>query len=91
MKPCVTKSCVMSTRGCELKCTDYKTERTYKAFGWDVTVRFQDGHTEMFHWRGCTEGAARRKGLLKVGSVEVVSVEPVSEEVWIRAYGIGRM
>jgi hypothetical protein len=81
----------MYGKGCTLKCTDYTPERTYKAFGWDVTVRFQDGHTEIFHWRGCTENRARRKAMMKRCSVQIISVVPVTEAEWLRAYGLGRM
>ena len=65
-----------------------------KAFGWEVTVEFspQSGKApRMFHYRGCGAAAARRKGLLKRHAFQVTSVEPVTEEQWIRAYGIGRM
>jgi hypothetical protein len=73
------------------RCKDFEPARKFKAFGWDVEVRFHDGHTETFHWRGCTERAAHVKGMMKVLAKEIVKIEPVTEEEWLRAYGMGRM
>ncbi len=70
-------------------CPRYTPARDYGAYGWDVTVRFGPPRLceETFHWRGCSAAAARRKGMLKSHAVEIIAVEPVSEEEWIRAYG----
>ncbi len=85
---CSAKAC---NDGKSPRCRYYRPAKRYKAFGWDVTVRFADGHEEMYHWRGCTEADARRKGLLKSHAREIVRVEALDEETWIRAYGIGSM
>lgn len=71
-------------------CERYEPAKKYAAFGWEVTVRFAPGSRKpdaTFHWHGLTEAAARRKGMLKTNASEILSVEPVTEEQWIRAYG----
>jgi hypothetical protein len=65
-----------------------------KPFGWEVTVEFHPSTrkpAETFHWRGGTERAARKKGILKPHAIRIVLVTPVSEEAWIQTYGQGRM
>ena len=72
-----------------------------RPFGWEVDVEScefmvyipgDDRNTvKTFHWRGCSEATARRRGLMKPNAQAVVAVRPVSEAAWIRAYGIGRM
>lgn len=61
-------------------------------FGWEVDVEFGLGKPrETFHWRNCSRATARMRGLLKPLAISVVEIRPVTEEQWIRAYGIGRM
>lgn len=63
-------------------------------FGWEVDVEFHHASgkpMQTFHWRGCSKGSARTKGLMKRLAARVVEIRPVTEEQWIRAYGIGRM
>jgi hypothetical protein len=60
-------------------------------FGWEVDVHFyfSSGRPDQtFHYRGCTEKAARRKALLKTHADRVLAVRPVSKEAWIRTYGL---
>ncbi len=93
--------CIHKSRGhcggelCNMgrRCDRYKPARAHKAYGWDVTVRMVRpiNSQKTYHWRGCSENAARRKGMLKAGAVEIVSVEPLSEDQWIRAYGDPRL
>jgi hypothetical protein len=97
MKPCANKYCetLHLCQTAPIKdCLQYIPVRTYKSFGWEVTVRFQPASNkpdQMFHYRGCTEGMARRRGMLKKNADSIFSVTPVTEEEWKRAYGIGRM
>ena len=62
--------------------------------GYDVTfevlVTSMLTKTIQKHWRG-TQGACRRKAYLTCGYVRIVTMEPVTAEQWIRAYGDGRM
>jgi len=72
-------------------------------FGWDVTVESAwsgESSRMLCHYRGCTEAAARRKALQHVNGLkgrgshlgaQVVDVQPLTEEQWTRAYGLGRM
>ncbi len=71
------------------RCARYRPDRAYKAYGWLVTVQFGPPgyHTRQYHWRGCTENGARRKGMLITCAQKIISVEPVTEQEWIRAYG----
>ena len=75
--------------GLRPRCKLYRPARDYGAYGWDVTVRFHmpiNGE-RTYHWRGCTAAAARRKGMLKSHAAEIVAIEPITENQWIRAYG----
>ena len=82
--------CLHHRKPCRQPCSrTYEPARAFKAFGWEVTVQFQNFTTVQFHWRGVTEGGARRKGMLKPLAVRILKVEPVDEVSWIRAYGIG--
>ena len=83
--------CLKLGKTCSFPCPDYEPIRRFKAFGWEVTVEFLDGHQERFHWRGITEGGARRKGMLRSLARRIVLVSPVTGEQWERAFGIGRM
>lgn len=83
--------CSTFGKTCSFPCSSYEPIRKFKSFGWEVTVEFQDGHQERYHWRGITEGGARRKGMLKSLARRIVQISPVSEEQWERAFGIGRM
>ena len=67
----------------------YEPARKFKAFGWEIEVEFRQGHTKSFHYRGCTEGGARRKGMLKTHAMRIVACEPITEEQWVKAYGLG--
>ncbi len=71
------------------RCARYAAARRYAAYGWEVTVRFGLPLCceQTYHWRGCSEAAARRKGMLKSRAEQIVAIEPVTEEQWIRAYG----
>lgn len=64
---------------------------TDKPYGWDVTVEKRTGvitsEKVTYHWRGCSEASARKKAMLKTGSLRVVSVEALDQETWFRAYG----
>ena len=73
------------------RCNKYSPARKYKSFGYEVTVKFMYGKEKKFHWCGLTEITARRKGMLKTLATEIVNVEPVTEEQWIRAYGVPGM
>lgn len=74
--------------------------KTDQPFGWDVTVeyiqRFENVR-ELYHFRGCSEAAAkskaRRKAIFKphARDVRVVSAHPLTEQHWIGAYGLGRL
>lgn len=58
------------------------------AFGYDVTcVMIGEPGVKQFHFVG-REKAARRKAMWKTGVRSIVSVEPLTHEQWIRAYGI---
>ena len=64
------------------------------AFGWEVDVEFQPASgkpKQTFHWRGCSRRAAYVKGIMKRNAARVSDIRPVSEEEWLRAYGLGRM
>jgi hypothetical protein len=63
-----------------------------KPFAWDVDVEFDPRSgkkIETFHWRGCSENAAKRKGMLKDHALRILEIRPLSEDVWRRAYGLG--
>jgi hypothetical protein len=65
-----------------------------KPFGWEVDVEFAPASgkkPQTFHWRGCTERAARTKAILKLHAQRITEVRPVNEEQWMRAYGMGRL
>lgn len=65
-----------------------------RPFGWEVDVEFHFNSgkkPQTFHWRGCSERAARLKAMLKSNALRVTAVRPVDEETWIRAFGIGRL
>jgi len=67
---------------------------TTRPFGWEVDVEFQPASgkpRQTFQWRGISRGAARTKGIMKSNAARVTDIRPVTEEEWIRAYGIGRM
>lgn len=68
-------------------CERYEPSRNYGAFGWTVTVEFRDFTTREFHWCGCRETDAKRKGMLKSCARRIVACEPVTQEQWFRAYG----
>lgn len=93
MRPCVDDSRCgnLCMHGKGDACSDYRAARAPGVFGLDVTVEFVDGRVEQFHWRGLSEGDARRRALLKRNAREVLNVEPLTEEQWIQVYGIGRM
>lgn len=57
------------------------------AFGYDVNCVMHEGGIKQFHYVG-REKAARRRAMLKTGVRSIVSVEPLTHEQWIRAYGI---
>jgi len=84
-------TCMKIGRVCPGVCKDHEPVRKFKAFGWEVIVEFFDYHQETFHWRGCTENGARRKGMLKTCASKIIKVIPVTEEQWLRSYGLGRM
>lgn len=70
-------------------CIEYLRSLT---FGWEVDVEFMRSSgkpPQTFHYRGCTEAAARRKVIFKPNFERVVAVRPVTEDEWVRAYGIG--
>lgn len=54
-----------------------------------VAVRTSNITTEdrKFHYIG-SAATARRKGMLKTGAVKIVSITPVTEKQWHRAYGV---
>jgi hypothetical protein len=63
---------------------------TEKAFGWEVTVRFHLGSgkkDQTFHYRGVSMRKAFRRGIMKTNAVLVLSVDPVTKDQWLRAYG----
>jgi len=65
-----------------------------RAFGYEVEVEFQRASGKpnaLFHWRGLSESAARRKGMMKSNAQRIVKVEAISREEWIRGFGIGSM
>lgn len=67
-----------------------------KPYGYEVTVEKRTGAITTkevtYHWRGCSEATARRKAMLKTGSIRVIKVEEIDQETWFRAYGVpGRM
>lgn len=78
-------------RGKKPRCSKYEPARKYKAFGYCVTVRFQNGETKEYHWSGLTESGARRKGMLKTCASKIENVEPLTEEQYIRAFGVPGM
>jgi len=59
----------------------------------DVVVSVRTGmvgtEDRQFHWRG-SAASCRRKAMLKTGAVRIVSVAPVTEAQWIRAYGLNQ-
>jgi hypothetical protein len=58
------------------------------AFGYDVNcVMHGEVGVKQFHFVG-REKVARRRALLKTGVRSIISVEPLTHEQWIRAYGI---
>lgn len=61
--------------------------------GHEVTVSIRIGmvgtEDRKFHWRG-SAASCRRKAMLKIGAVRVVSVEAVTERQWIRVYGLNQ-
>ncbi len=76
------------------RCALYAPARKQAAYGWDVTVQFARCnilYQDTFHWRGCTETAARRKGMLKTHAQSITAVAPLTEAEWIRAYGDPRL
>ena len=81
----------LCARGHKQPCGKYEPARKYKAFGWVVTVRFRNWpYTEdkMFHYCGCRETDARRKGMLKSNATEIIRVEAVETcEQWVFAFG----
>jgi hypothetical protein len=65
-----------------------------KPYGWELDVEFlpQSGKSPTtLHYRGCSEHVARIRAAFKVGFYRVAEVRPVTEDEWIRAYGLGRM
>lgn len=66
-----------------------------RPFGWEVDFAIRMGiisvKSATCHYRGCTEQAARRKAMARPQASHVIAVRPVTEEEWVRAFGIGRM
>jgi hypothetical protein len=68
--------------------------KTERAFGYEVEVEFQRASgkpNHLFHWRGISENAARRKGMMQSNALRIVKVDPVTREEWIQGFGIGSM
>jgi hypothetical protein len=72
-----------------------------KPYGWEVEVSYLQQflpQSETYHFRGCSEAAAKRKSywkaVMKRHSSDIVGgrATPLDQETWFRAYGSpGRM
>jgi hypothetical protein len=87
-------------------CRMYLFKRLYygkpRPFGWDLSVEVETIHGFTLyprHYRGCSEAEARRTALWSVKmavrgvyiNVTVKTIEPLTREQWVMAYGLGRM
>ncbi len=62
-----------------------------KPYGYDVEIRqWGEAGNKSFHCRG-SEATARRQARLQSRFEKIVSLTPLSEEAWVRAYGRGRL
>jgi hypothetical protein len=64
------------------------------AFGWEVEIEFHAGSrkpNQTFHYKTPHSTTAASKAMLNRNAYRVVKFNPLTEEQYVRAYGIGRM
>lgn len=96
----------LTNAGCRVdgcSCTIYLFKRHFygqvQPFGWDVDVeivRVTQAAMVQYHYRGCSKAVAIRKALMAARAtphleVRLVKTAPLTEDQWVRAYGLGRM